>query len=88
MGQKKKIKDAYTDAEFVAHILEIKNVHTVEDLEKVLEHYRIYTGTIQKYLHGEYECDEVYYERQSFARVFYGTVSHFTKLAKRALFNK
>ena len=43
---------------------------------------------IQKYLHGEYECDEVYYERQSFARVFYGTVSHFTKLAKRALFNK
>ncbi len=88
MGKKKKIKDAYTDAEFVAHILEIKNVHTVEDLEKVLEHYRIYTGTIQKYLHGEYECDEVYYERQSFARVFYGTVSHFTKLAKRALFNK
>ena len=87
-GKPKKTKDAYTDVTFIAHVLEMKNVYTVGQLEKALEHYRVYTGTIQKYLRGDYECDEVYYERQSFGRVFYGTVSHFAKLAKRSLFNK
>lgn len=87
-GKPKKIKDAYTDVTFVAHILEMKNVYTVEQLEKALEHYRVYTGTLQKYLRGEYECDEVYYERQSIGRVLYGTASHFARLAKRSLFDK
>lgn len=88
MGKEKKIKNAYTSVEFVAEILEISGVQTVEELEKALEHYRVYTGTIQKYLHGEYECDEVYYERQSIGKVIYGTLSHFAKLTKRSLFGK
>lgn len=87
-GKKKKIKDAYTSVEFITELLDIKNVNTVEELEKTLEHYRVYTGTMEKYLHGEYECDTVYYERQSFGKVIYGTVSHYARLTKRALFNK
>lgn len=88
MGKEKKIKGAYTNVEFVTKILEIDGVNTVEELEKALEHYRVYTGTIQKYLHGEYECDEIYYERQSTAKVIYGTLAHFARLTKRSLFNK
>ncbi len=87
-GKKKKIKDAYTSVEFISELLDIKDVNTVGELEKVLEHYRIYTGTMEKYLHGEYECDTEYYERQSLGKVIYGTASHYAKLTKRALFDK
>ena len=49
--------------------MEMKNVYTVEQLEKALEHYRVYTGTLQKYLRGEYECDEGDSEIELFGKV-------------------
>lgn len=79
----KQINGAFTDVGFVCSILEIQNVHTVKQLEGELEFCRVYTGTMQKYLHGEYECDDVYYTRQSFGKVFFTTVGHFLTLALR-----
>lgn len=79
----KQINGAFTDVGFVCNILEIQNVHTVKQLEGELEFCRVYTGTMQKYLHGEYECDDVYYTRQSFGKVFFTTAGHFLTLAIR-----
>lgn len=88
MGKEKKIKYALTSVEFVCRVLEIRGVSTISQLEKELEYYLVYVGTLDKYLRGEYECDDMYFNRQNPMKVFTSTVGHFARLTKRALFNK
>lgn len=84
----KQINGAFTDVGFVCNILEIQNVHTVKQLEDELEFCRVYTGTMQRYLHGEYECDDAYYKRESPGKVFFSTAGHFLTLAARHIKSK
>ena len=88
MGKEKKVKNAFTNVEFVCNVLEIKGVKTIQHLEKELEFFRVYTGTLEKYLHGEYECDDVYFSRRHPMKVVGETVSHFAKLTMRSIFGK
>lgn len=80
------VDGAYTDVQFVTSVLEIKNVRTISHLERELEFCRVYTGTMQKYLNTEYECDDLYFTRESAPKVVFSTIAQLATLAKRRLF--
>lgn len=83
INKRLKVKNSYTCIEFVTHLLDIRNVLAIKDLEKMLEPYLIYQGSLKAIARYIVVPEDDYFERRCWRGIIYDTFSHFGKIILR-----
>lgn len=77
----------YTCLDFVTFLLRYANIYSIRDLEKRLEEFTIYCGSLREAVEREtsFNLDDEYFIRRRNMEVAYETVYHFRKVLGRML---
>ncbi len=86
-NKKIKLKNTYTCIEFVTHLLNIRDILAIRELEIMLEQYQVYHGGLKEIARLDYEVEDDYFNRRCLSGIIYDTFSHFGKIILRLAYS-
>ncbi|MHB8129812.1 MAG: hypothetical protein ACYDEX_12515 [Mobilitalea sp.] len=83
------VKNTYTCLEFVNYLLRYPNMSAIRELERRLEEYVVYHGSLKGVAQWEqsYEDEDDFFRRRHVMGVIYDTVYHIRKIVGRLIHN-
>jgi len=87
LGKRLTAKNMFTCLEFTTHLLRYPNMSEIRELERRLEKYVVYTGSLRDTAvwEQEYADGDEFFRRRRAIGIAYDTISHFSKVVGRVL---